>query len=650
MKFIDRAATMAAVAALCMGSAAVAQDEQDQPRVPVQTRPATTPTAPPPFVTAPPQAEERSLFQIMSESVNRRLDPEQRAQSLLSEIPVAVSIAPLDLAEMFTRRQILHRSVAIDVPLRLTPLAGTERAGSVWHEGNAPTDRYLAETGARAASAAKAAMTWKDGSSAEVDLYEARFRSTNDASSLTTLKGVVYCGTQIATPDGPKDMCLIDRDTNGTFDEFAFIADRTGKSVHGATVLTAAVPMQTPAPYTVRNDGLPEMKAQWTTCGKDWDLPFYQLRLATDEHGEVVDGGKLGTFWGDPYCAKATVYDQVEPSQKGGRVARLGPAFAQIAPKKAGAGIQLVRVLDTDSLYRVESRDKLAPLSAGFAPAQAQLSANQKFTKLPYLSTGQVTVAQAPFKAGEHFVTSEFRHGYTGVVTDDIKIRTLLSSRSVQGGEPVYGVPAKRTTVTYGGYGGYAMPAAPKVEREIDVDLIWCLPTREEVPLVDKSNRPTGNVKVEWTATCLPDNQAGQHTILKDQAPALAVRNMKMDATISTNPGPPPVAERPSADFGAPLYFRYAVKKDEKESKSFYTLTEDVLLGDEVTSSTDVLVLKDKDGKAVVEVAGGSFMLEGKDDQFTLTPLLPVREGEDARVKGVDVMAMVRNLLNRLQN
>jgi hypothetical protein len=646
MKYSSGVATMAAIVALGVGSAAFAQDRTSLPPLPVTKTPAPTPApvmvAPPP-VPAESEAEERSLFEIMAESANTRLDPEQRAQSLLDEIPVAVSVEPMTLAEMFTRTQLLHRSVAIDVPLRLTAPSGNEREGKVWHTGDSPKDLYLTQTGARAASAATTTVTWKDGGTGEIELYEARFRSTNDPASLTTLEGMVYCATQVETPDGEKDMCLIDRESDGTFDEFAFISDRSGKSVHGATVLTAAVPMTVKAPYSVRSEGLPEMTAEWTTCGKDWDLPFYQLRLANDEHGNKSE--PRGSRYGDPYCAKSTTFESVEPSEKGARIARMGPALAQISSKKSGATLDLLRMLDTDMLYRIESRDKLSPLSVGFTPAQAQLSANQQYDKLPYQSTGELTAAEGTFGTGEYFITSGFRHGYTGVVTEDVKIRTLLSSRSVEGGMPVYGVPAKRTTVTYGGY-GYQLATTPQIERKIDMDVIWCLPSREEVALVDKRNRPTGNYKTEWTATCLPDNRMGQHTILKDQSPALAVRNMRMDATISTNEGPPPVAERPSADFGAPLYFRYSLKE---ASKNLYTLTEEVLLGDEVTSSTEVVILKDKEGKALVEVAGGSFMLEPVGEQFKLTPMLPARDGEDARIKGLDIMALMRRLMADLE-
>lgn len=651
MKNLTGVATMAAIVALGAGSAAMAEERQSAPPVPVKAVPAPTQaTVPPPVMVPPPptvaieaEEEKSSLFDTLAKSANMRLDPQQRAQALLDDIPVNIGIDRMALAQMFTRTELLHRSVAIDVPVKLAPQTGDERTGNVWHTGNAPSDRLLLQTNARAASAATATMTWKDGSTSDIELYEARFRSTDDKASLTSLTGKVYCATKLKTPSGEEDACLIDRDLDGSFDDYAFIADRSGKSVHGAVVLTAAVPMATKAPYTVRTDGLPQLKAEWTNCGKDWDLPYYQLRLARDEHGEMTDG-RRGSYYGDPYCAKATAYESMTPQEKGGRIARMGPAVAEIAPKKTGAGITMRSLLSTDELYRIEARDKFAPLSVGFAPQQAQLAANQEHDRLPYQSTGEVTAAEGEFKKGEHFLTAGFRHGYTGVVTEEVKIRTLLSSRSVEGGLPVYGVPAKRTTVTYGGYGG-VIPATPAVERNIDIDVIWCLPTREEVPLVDKRNRPTGNFKVEWTATCLPDNNMGQHTILKDQSPALAVRSMRMDVTISTNDGPPPVAERPSADFGAPLSFRYSLKDS---TKNLYTLVEEVLLGDEVTSSTEVIILKAEDGKALVEIAGGSYALEPVGESFKLTPMLPVQEGEDARVKALDIQALMRRLMQNL--
>ena len=652
MKYWNGAACVTALVALCTGTIAVGQEQPEAAGDPA----AETQVPPPPPINMmdvpataeDEEADDRSLFEILAESAKRRLDPVERAQVLMDEIPVAVTVEPMALANMFTRTELLHRSAAIDVPVRLMPLSGNAPAGKVWHRGDAPKERYLGETSAQAASAADTTVTWKDGTTGEIELYEASFRSTDDPQSLTSLNGVVYCAANLATPTGERDLCLIDRNIDGAFDEFAYLSERSGKSVHGATVLTAAVPMQEPAPYTVRTEGLPELKVQWLTCGKDWDLPYYSLRLAKNEKGEDIES-RVGTRAYGAYCEKSTKYETVEPNEKGARIARLGPAYGQISSKKSGARIELREVLDTETLYRIESRDKLAPLSVGLAPSQAQLSARQQFSRLPYQSTGNVTVADGVFGFGDTFVTSEFRHGYTGVVTEDVKIRTLLSSRSVEGGMPVYGVPAKRTTVTYGAYGQQYF-GTPAIEREIAMDLIWCLPTREEVDILDETRRPTGRTKIEWTATCLPDNRRGQHTILKDQSPALAVRNMRMDANISTNEGPPPVAESAEADFGAPLYFRYSLNKD---SERLYTINEEVLLGDEVTSTTSIVILKDEDGKALVEVAGGSFMLEpvgdAEDKQFSLTPMLPVQDGEDARVKGLDIMALMRRLLDRIE-
>ena len=651
MKYWNGAACATALVALCVGATA---SGQEQPETAGDTGPIMQVPAPPANLEDAAKGEEgaegneRSLFDMLADSAKRRLDPAERAQALLDEIPVAVAVEPMVLADMFTRTQLIHRAAAIDVPLRLEPLSGDAPVGEVWHRGDAPSNRYLGRTGARAASAATATMTWKDGTTGEIELYEARFRSTNDPASLTSLNGTVYCAAKVATPSGERDLCLIDRDSDNRFDEHAFLSERSGKTVHGATVLTNAVPMQTPAPYTVRTEGLPQLSVEWTTCGKDWDLPYYSLRLTKNEKGEDIGSGTRAILYG-AYCDKATTYESVTPTGKGARIARLGPAYGEISSKKDGARIELREVLDTKSLYRIESGDRLAPLSAGFAPAQAQLSARQQFSRLPFLSTGNVTASEGTFGLGETFLTSGFRHGYTGVVTEDVKIKTLLSSRSVAGGSPVYGVPAKRTTITIGPY-GQQYNSAPAIEREIAMDLVWCLPSREENPVLDSNRQPTGEVKVEWTATCLPDNRRGQHTILQDQSPALAVSNMRMDVGISTNDGPPPVAERPSADFGAPLSFRYALGE---VGKSLYTIKEEVLLGDEVTSTTRMVILKDKDGKALVEVAGGSFMLEpvGAEEskQFRLTPMLPVQSDEDARIKALDLMALMRRLLANSQ-
>ena len=631
--FAYSAASVVALAVCSASFPAVAQEE-----------PAGDETVVPPIVSATPEGEEgqeaeTSLFDLLAQSTARRLDPEQRAQSLLDDLPFTPALEPAALADRFTRTNIIHRSVGIDVPFRLSPIEGDSRQGTVWHKGNPPKDGFLAEMQGSALSAATAQITWKDGTTADVELYEAQYRDTFDRRSLTDLEGKVYCAKNVTTPSGPQDFCLVDRNVDGAFEEYALISASSGKSVHSAVVMTAGMPLAVPAPYIVRTDDLPELRAQWVTCGRDWDLPHYSIRLSRNEHGEtkVYAGNPEYT---NPYCEKSLLAE-IPIEERGAKAAYMGPAIAIIGPKKSGAKLRIAEYRGENLLYRIESEDRLTLLKAGYAPQQANLAATQRFDRLPFQSTGQVEVAQETFKIGEPFLTSHFRHGYTGEVTDDVKIRLLFSSRSVDGGMPVYGIPAKRETVTVSGY-GYTLPTAPAIERMVDMAVIWCLPEREEKPVRDRNNQPTGEVMVEWTATCLPENSEGNHTILQDQSPALAVRNMSMSTTISSKPGRAPIVERPTADFGAPLSFAYVLKE---AGEKLYLLQERVMLGDEVTSTSETALLRDTSGKALIEVGGGSYMLEPDGDGFKLAEMLPVSKGEDARVKGLDIMNLLRQIL-----
>ncbi|MFZ1741356.1 MAG: hypothetical protein WAT93_00790, partial [Pontixanthobacter sp.] len=133
--------------------------------------------------------------------------------------------------------------------------------------------------------------------------------------------------------------------------------------------------------------------------------------------------------------------------------------------------------------------------------------------------------------------------------------------------------------------------------------------------------------------------------VLKDQSPALAVRDMRMDATISTNDGPPPVQATDSADFGASMTFRYRVSSI---ASRLITLTEELMLGDEITSTKEVLTMVFGEDEAPFSAAGGQFLLkivEGKDTDkpiFKIEKLRDMEAGEAAPIKGVDIMALIR--------
>ena len=639
MKVFAYSAASAVAIAVCSTPVPALAQEETPPEA----------TVIPPIVTAAPEGEEAegdgpSMFDILAQSAQRRLDPEQRAQSLLADLPFTPAIDNEALANRFSRYELIHRSVGIDVPFRLNALSEEGRQGQIWHRGNPPKDGFLGEATATALSAATARMTWKDGSTSDVELYEAQYRDTLDPGSLTDMKGKVYCASDVEAPGGKAQFCLVDRDEDGAFEDYAIISDRTADTVHSAVVMMAAMPMTTPAPYTVRTDALPELRVQWVTCGKDWDLPFYSMRLSRDEHGTEKVYAATNEMY-RPYCDKSFVAD-IPLEDRKSTAAYMGPAVAVIGSKKSGASSRFVELRSAQLLYRIERGDRLARLNEGYAPQQAQIGAVQKFDRLPYQSTGRVETASGTFGLDEPFLTSHFRHGYTGEITQDVKIQLLFSSRSVEGGQAVYGRPAQRKTVVTGP--GYVpSPLNPnRVERVVDMTLVWCLPSREEKELRDRERKPTGEIEVIWTATCLPQNSAGSFTILEDQAPALAVRDITYSTSTTTLNGALPVREKAESNFGAPLSFVYAIKE---VGTALYNLEERVMLGDEVTSTSVTAIMKDESGKAIVEVAGGSYILESDGEGFKLTDMLEAQEGEDARVKGVDLMELLRRYVAETQ-
>ena len=563
-----------------------------------------------------------------------------------------------ELLKRLERKNMMHKLRGIDVPFRLLMPTDADLAAHpatrVWHKGKMPKKTLLARLYTRPISEAATTITDKEGREVELRLAEAAWRSTNDPKPVFAQSGAIYC-SKAAKEEEDKDtvslgdFCLVDEDVDGTFDAFVNAEGETRRgTVHGLHIVGPPLPLATPAPYTIAADNTLTHTVEWHTCGKDWDRPLFVRHIIEGKTEMSAETDIRARRWGS-YCEKAGENISIVPLEKKAIVSELGPLALEIGSKKRGAKATIRKLLDDSTEYREES-GKIVPTTVGMTPMHVRIATVQQFDIKPYLFDGRQSRAEGEFGTDEVFLTLGFRHGYTGVVDSDVVIRTLLSKRSVEEGAFVYAVPAEKRTVLVGGYAGETI-LGPQVKRTMNTALVWCLPDREEKPIKIRKNRSfveTGEVEVIWTATCLPENSAGNHTVLKDQSPALAVNNLRMEASISTNDGPPPVTQTEQADFGAPLSFRYRVKS---VSKRLVTLTEEVMLGDEVTSSKEVLLaILGKDG-APVTAAGGQFLLkitegeDGADPKFTLEELRPVEEGESARVQGVDIMAMLRALL-----
>ncbi|WP_209347942.1 hypothetical protein [Pontixanthobacter sp. CEM42] len=556
------------------------------------------------------------------------------------------------LEKRLSKQGIVHRLRGIDVPFLLQPPGDVQPDGRIWHKGKMPKKTLLARLSTRPLSEVEITFTDKDEQQIVMRLAEAAWRSTNDPKPAYAQTGIIYCSrsTEKTEDDdenpGLGSFCLVDEDRNGTFDAYMAGEGERNGTVHALNFVGPPLPLATPAQYRTVDDFQLGQTAEWHTCGKDWDKPYFVPHLVEGQIEGDAPSEISARRWG-VYCDRGEPTEAFLPVEKKAITADLGSLIFEIGSKKRGAKATVRGLLNQDVKYREES-GKIVPTSVGMTPMHARISTAQHFDIKPFLFDGRENRAEGVFGKDEVFLTLGFRHGYTGVVESDVVIRTLLSKRTVEGGEYVYGVPAEKRSVVYGGYGGTTI-LGPPVKRTMNTALVWCLPTREEKPIYDRrSRKPTGKVDIEWTATCLPETSAGNHTVLKDQSPALAVNNMRMEASISTNDGPPPVTQTQNADFGAPLSFRYKV---DSVSKNLITLKEEVLLGEEVTSTSDVLLAIVGEDSAPVTAAGGQLLLkivedkDGDNPKFELQELRPLEEGESARVVGVDILAMLRALL-----
>lgn len=570
------------------------------------------------------------------------------------QAPMALIDDDALLLERLKRKDIVHRLRGIDVPFRLLEPEAGQPDANIWHKGPMPDKTLLARLRTAPIGEAVTTITTKTDETGELRLAEAQWRSTDDPKPTYSLAGKIYCArdAQIGGKKGDTsavNMCLIDEDRDGVFDAYSTAEGQRKGTVHSLYLVGPPLPLATPLPYTVADTPTLANTAEWHSCGKDWDLPYFRPYML---EGAVPIAAKsqITPRRQGVYCDKAEAVETIEPLNKGGRVASLGGLVFDIGKKSKGAKATVVELRQQDRIYREED-GKVVPLSVGMTPTHVAVATAQQFDQKPYQFNGQYELKEGSFGKDETFLTVGFKHGYNGVVTQDVTIRTLLSKREVPAGTHVYGVPAEKRTVLVGYYGDQIM--GPPVKRKVNTGIVWCLPSREEEAVKERNSRrqfvETGEIKVIWSATCLPETSAGNHTVLEGQDPALAVRNMRMNASISTNDGPPPVRETDVSDFGGALTFRYSVAS---VSDRFVTLKEEVMLGDEVTSDKEVLVLNQGDRGVPFDAAGGAFLMkidstDAEKPTFTVEQLRETELDEEAPIKGIDIAALLRRLLGR---
>lgn len=530
------------------------------------------------------------------------------------------------------------------VPLVALPLDMGQASDPIWAAGEKPARNVIARLTLKPVEAAVVDADVGQGAGKSLDLVRAIADDPVQYETLTDLprrKARIFCTAGAAIPAaGKRIFCLVDADADGRFEGKAYGLGEVGDQPEQLSVLGKTEPFPAPVPY--RGAEPAEMKVAFTNCAKDHDRPRYMFSLAPPggQQPTLADlalggttapsGANAAQLRSELYlyslrsgaCAVAERVREGEPLHPGGlpkgaAVARLGELVIQLGPKDAGAPVKLLGLREPRRLYRLD-RGQVLLLSESSTQQQRALALGQKFDKPVVITAGQIKPEEGPKGVGDVVLTAGFQHGYMGVLTQETKIRTLLSSRSLPAGTVLYGVPmSSRRVRTFNGIpigGGFGSAGIAEAD---DVHLTWCVPVEEEA---------------KWTATCLPSQESDRYTLLKGQTPAFEVRSLSYAAGTTTNQGAVPVALK-VGDFGKPLSYRFRIKQI---TGTMLTLTRETLFGDSVVFTRDETVMRAKGETSGLLFSDGimSFAeVEGAPDKLLVRVEEPFKLGEATDIR-----------------
>ena len=399
------------------------------------------------------------------------------------------------------------------VPLVALPLDRAQASDPIWAAGDKPAGNVIARLALKPVEAAVVDADVGQGANKPLELVRAIADDPVQYETMADLprrKMRVFCAPGAAIEAaGKRIFCLVDSDADGRFEGKAFGLGEIGDRPEQLSVLGPTEPLPAPAPY--RSARPEEVKAAFTNCAKDHDRPRYTFGLAPGGGQKIADlalaltGAPDGAdaaqlrsqlLYGlrSAACTPAEKVSEGEPLHpgalpKGAAVARLGELVIQVASKEAGATVKLLGLREPERLYRLD-RGQVLLLNQSMTQQQRALALGQKFDKPVIMTAGRVTAEEGPKGVGDVVLTAGLQHGYMGVLTQETKIRTLLSSRSLPAGTVLYGVPmsSRRVTTRYGIPTGGGFDSGGIADPD-DVRLTWCVPVEEEA---------------KWTATCLP--------------------------------------------------------------------------------------------------------------------------------------------------
>jgi hypothetical protein len=550
-------------------------------------------------------------------------DPAPKAQAgpdVEAEAEAALDIASIRMAT---------------APLVALPLDLDQASDPIWVRGDRPEANLIATVNLRPVGGVVVEQDLGQGERPLI-LWRA---VTGPVDSLLTPAALVeaggerlYCADGVG-PQVGSILCLVDGDGDGRFEATARGLGEHVPRVADLSLVGPSVPLPEPVPYrTAQPDELPLLVAEYRNCARDHDRPRYYMRLrpefpivkpneappATPEGLrndpdlarrvlETVALIRTGGFGCEP-AERVRSGESLYPGdlERGAVAARLAELVIAVGPRDSGAAVRLVGLRSLDRLYRARGM-AVMPVSARPTDRQQQLSLAQRFNRPVLMLAAAPDVREGARTVGDVLFEVPVRHGYTGVLTQDTVIRTLLARRSLPAGTALYGIPMSTRMVTtvngvprgdFGGQGGGG-----------ETHLVWCTPVEDEG---------------RWTATCLP-TQPGRYTILRGQRPAFEVRRFSYDAGTSTNDGPVPVVER-EADFGRPLRYRFRLDAVEADR---IVVTRETLFGEEVVDRQPIQIARHRGETGGIMLAGGAVALAASADGG-----VEVRQVRDFQVGG----------------
>lgn len=543
----------------------------------------------------------------------------------------------------------VHALKAAHVPLVALPLDTGQRSANLWVKGERPKDNVLARVRLAPVRAVVVEEDLGQGAGKPLVLGLAL---SGAAGGLVTIADLakraderLYCADGVGPRFAGKLLCLQDGDGDGRFERSLPGTAESGVDYAQLALLGKPETLDRPIAYrAARAEEVPVVDTVYSNCGKDHDRPRYALSVDRKEAAldlrALLEMGPItpealagmnpaqlariaamleGRSGGGACLAgeKMTAGDPLYPAgpASGAIAARLGELVIAVGPKDEGAPVRLVGLSEPERLYRLDGGAVL-PLADAVTTKQNALAVSQKFDKPVLMTAGDAAVFEGERGIGDTVLETGFSHGYMGVLTQDTKIRTLLSSRSLPQGTVLYGVPmSSQLVTTINGIpqgGGFRMrePSADEVR------LVWCVPVEDEG---------------KWSATCLPNEADRRYTLLKGQRPAFEVTGLRYDAGTSTNDGKVPVVEQ-AGTLGKPLRYRFAIKAI---SDAEIMLVQETLFGDAVVHSRDHAVPRMKGMASGLSLGGGMIRFaaaDGADGKIMVTEAKPFRAGSDARV------------------